>query len=76
MSRTELLEKTVSKLSQLPEQELNEVSDFAEFLLAKIQKIILSDEVTKLNLSSNAYKFLEDDKNIYNVSDLKEKYGK
>ena len=60
MSKTELIEKTLASLNQLPENELMEIHDFASFLLLKIQQRIISDEVTQLNVNSSSYKFLEE----------------
>ncbi len=76
MSKTELIEKTLTNLNQLPEDELKEIHDFAEFLLSKIHHKILSEEVTQVNASSASYKFLEEDTDLYTVNDLKVKYGK
>jgi hypothetical protein len=76
MSRLELIETTLQSIQKLPENELLEIHDFAEFLLSRIEKKRLSDDVSKINVSSASYKFLEDDSDIYTVSDLKEKYGK
>ena len=76
MSKTELIEKTLVSLYQLPEHELTEIHDFAAFLLSKINQRILTEEVTQVNLNSKSYKFLADDKDIYTVYDLKIKYGK
>ena len=76
MSRLELIETTLQSIQKLPENELLEIHDFAEFLLSRIEKKRLSDDVSKINVSSSSFKFLEDDSDIYTVSDLKEKYGK
>ena len=76
MSKIELIEKTVASLQQLPENELKEIHDFAEFLLSKIHGKLLSEEVTKLNTTSTSYKFLDEDTDLYTVNDLKVKYGK
>lgn len=76
MSKTELIEKTLACLSQLPENELKEIHDFAEFLLSKINQRLLTQDVSQLNMNSKSYKFLADDKDIYTVNDLKVKYGK
>ncbi len=76
MSKTELIEKTLASLSQLPENELKEIHDFAEFLLSKINQRLLTQDVSQLNMNSKSYKFLADDKDIYTVNDLKVKYGK
>ena len=76
MSKLELIEKTIDSLKQLPENELKEIHDFAEFLLSRIHGQLLTEEVTKLNTSSASYKFLEEDTDLYTVNDLKVKYGK
>ena len=76
MSKTELIEKTLQSLNQLPENELMEINDFAAFLLSKINQRVLTEEVTQMNMQSKSYKFLADDKDIYTVNDLKVKYGK
>ena len=76
MSRLELIETTLQSIQKLPEHELLEIHDFAEFLLSRIEKKNLSNEITRFNVSSGSYKFLEQDSDIYTVNDLKEKYGK
>jgi hypothetical protein len=76
MSRLELIETTLQSIQKLPENELLEIHDFAEFLLSRLEKKKLSDDVTTINISSGSYKFLEEDSDIYTVNDLKEKYGK
>jgi hypothetical protein len=76
MSRLELIETTLQSIQKLPENELLEIHDFAEFLLSRLEKKNLSNDVSKINISSSSYKFLEEDDDIYTVNDLKEKYGK
>jgi hypothetical protein len=76
MSKVELIEKTIRNMQALPEQDLAAVHDFAAFLLSRIEKNILTEEITQANLSSTSYQFLEEDKDLYTVNDLKEKYGK
>jgi len=49
----------IDNISRLPEQQLKEINDFAEFLLSRIHQEILSEEVSNTNLASNSYKFLE-----------------
>ena len=40
MSKTEIIERTVIALRQLPEQKGEEVADFADFILSKIQELV------------------------------------
>lgn len=74
MTREKLIEKTIDRLSKLPDQKLKEVSDFAEFLLNKIEERNLTEGIQKLATESNSFKFLEDEEDLYSTSDLKETY--
>ena len=74
MTKTALMQKTIEKISLLPEKQIIEINQFAEFLLAQLQNKILTKEVSHTNLNSNSFKFLEQEEDIYTVNDLKEKY--
>ncbi len=74
MTREKLIEKTIDRLSKLPDQKLKEVSDFTEFLLSKIEDRYLTEGIQKLAANSKSFKFLDDEDDIYSVSDLKEPY--
>jgi hypothetical protein len=76
MSKTVLIKKTIDNISLLPEQQIQEINDFAEFLLSRIQQEVLSKEVSDANITSNSYKFLEEEPDLYTVNDLKVQYGK
>lgn len=74
MSREELLQLTIDKLQRLPENKLLEVSDFAEFLLSRIDEHVMSEAVKRLASQSKSYDFLNDEDIHYSVNDLKERY--
>ncbi|WKZ61141.1 MAG: hypothetical protein QY309_06565 [Cyclobacteriaceae bacterium] len=74
MTRETLIKKTIDNLAKLPDQKLKEVSDFAEFLLNRIENQLTTEGIQKLVTDSKAFKFLEEDEDIYTVNDLKEKY--
>ena len=74
MTRQVLIQKTIDNISKLPDQKLKEVSDFAEFLLSKLEDNLLTAGIQKLNTESKSFQFLEDEEDLYNESDLKEKY--
>jgi hypothetical protein len=74
MTRELLIKKTIENLNKLPDQKLKEVSDFAEFLLNRIENQILTEGIQKITADSKAFNFLEDEENIYTVEDLKERY--
>lgn len=74
MTRGKLIEKTIERLSRLPDQKLKEVSDFAEFLLNKMEDRNLTEGIQKLAADSKSFKFLEDEEDLYSSTDLKEIY--
>lgn len=74
MTRETLIKKTVDNLAKLPDQKLKEVSDFAEFLLNKIEKQLMTQGIQKLVSDSKSFKFLEDEEDLYSIDDLKERY--
>ncbi len=74
MTREVLIQRTIDNLSKLPTQKLKEVSDFAEFLLSKLEDRLLTEGIQKLTNSSKSFQFLEDEEDLYSEADLKEKY--
>ncbi|WP_114781426.1 DUF2281 domain-containing protein [Botryobacter ruber] len=74
MTREILIQKTIDRLSRLPDQKLKEVSDFAEFLLNKLEDRNLVEGIKQVAADSTSFKFLEDEEDLYSASDLKERY--
>ena len=74
MNRQVLIDKTVNKIRQLPDTKIQEINDFAEFLLSKIDDRIMSENIQKLTSDSKAFDFLKDEEDLYDVNDLKERY--
>lgn len=74
MTREILIQKTIDHLAKLPDQKLQGVSDFAEYLLSRIDDKVVTEGIQKLTSDSNAYKFLEEEEDLYSVKDLKERY--
>ncbi|WOK04264.1 hypothetical protein [Imperialibacter roseus] len=74
MTREVLIKRTMENLNKLPDQKLREVSDFAEFLLNRIDEAVITEGIQKLASDSVAFKFLEEEEELYSVDDLKEKY--
>ena len=74
MSREELIQYTVEHIQKLPEEKIKEISDFAEFLLSKIEDKVLVEGIQKLSARSKSYNFLEQEEELYTVNDLKERY--
>ena len=74
MSREELIKSTIENLNQLSDTRIQEVADYVRFLSSRIDDKIISDGINTLTSTSNAYAFLHDEEELYQVSDLKEVY--
>ncbi len=75
MSREAIINRTVNLLDQLPEDKLRQAVDFIQYLLWKYEQETLTKGVSKLNLESESFRFLEEEEDLYTVEDLKERYG-
>lgn len=74
MSREELIKTTIENLKQLSDTKIQEVSDYVSFLSSKIDDKIISEGIKKITSNSKAYDFLQDEDELYKVSDIIEKY--
>ncbi|MEB2786579.1 hypothetical protein [Algoriphagus persicinus] len=74
MSKHELISKTVNILEQLPVEKIQEINEFADFILKKLDDKILQDGTNQLVKQGKPYDFLENEEEIYTVEDLKERY--
>lgn len=74
MGKQKIIEDTVSKMKQLPDDKLEEVNDFVSFLLSKIDDSLIQVSLQNLYSESKALSFLDDEEDLYTVNDLKERY--
>ena len=74
MNRKLLIKDTIEKIEQLPDLKIQEINDFAEFLLGKIEDKILLEGIQELTSDSKAFEYLKNDEDLYSLSDIKEKY--
>jgi hypothetical protein len=74
MTKESLIEKTLKALSKLPQEKVNEIADFADYISKKYEEEILKKGIQKLVGDSKTYTYLESEENIYTVNDLKEQY--
>lgn len=74
MDKQILIKKTNSNIQRLPASKVQEVNDFVEFLLNKIDDQIITEGIQQIASKSKAYEFLNDEPDLYSVNDLKVKY--
>lgn len=75
MKKDELVNKTLKNIKKLPKNKVEEVNNFIEFLLSRIDNQLINDEIQNLVMKSDTYVFLKDEPEIYSVNDIKEKYN-
>jgi hypothetical protein len=74
MNRSILIKETIHKIHLLPDIKIQEINDFAEFLLSRIDDKILLEGIQKLASDSKSFEYLKNEEDLYSVNDLKEKY--
>ena len=74
MNRSILIKETIEKIHQLPDIKIQEINEFAEFLLSRIDNKILIEGMQKLASDSKSFEYLKNEEELYLVNDLKEKY--
>jgi hypothetical protein len=74
MTKEALIQKTVKRLSTLPNEKIHEVLDFADFIAKKYEEDVIQKGITALATHSKTYEFLYDEEDMYTVNDLKSIY--
>lgn len=71
MTMKAIIERTVQVLNQLPHEKAIEVSDFAEFIIKKHEEELLTNSLQKMVSESKTFAFLDEEADLYSLSDLK-----
>lgn len=74
MSRGQVIKKTLEAINQLPDDKVNEVADFASFILKKHEEQTLQAGIHVLVETSTSFAFLQEEDDLYTLDDLKERY--
>lgn len=74
MNRQTLIDETIDNLKRLSDRQIQEVNDFTEYLLGKIEDKITLDGIQKMSSESKTFDFLNEEEELYTVQDMKEKY--
>jgi hypothetical protein len=75
MTKKAIIERTLRAIEKLPIEKAEEISDFADFMMKRFEEGLLTDDIHSLNSAGKAFDFLEEEEDIYKVSDLKEVYN-
>ncbi|MCP9754431.1 DUF2281 domain-containing protein [Lacihabitans sp. CCS-44] len=71
MTKKAIIDKTLEVIHKLPEDKINEVSDFADFLFKKYEDKLILDNISAIVGKSESFNFLNEDENLYSSKDLK-----
>jgi hypothetical protein len=74
MSKDKMIKDAVKVISKLPLDKVQEIADFADFLLKKYEDESIRQGIEKLTEESDSFSFLKEDEELYTIKDLKEKY--
>ena len=72
MDRSILIKETIAKIHQLPDVKIQEINDFAEFLLSKTDDKILPKGIQKITSDSKSHDYFKNEEDLYSVKDLKD----
>ena len=74
MTKAQLINQTLEKLSELPGGKVQEAYDFVDFLLKRSEEDVIQQGATNLMRQSQTFQFLEEEEDLYSSDDLKERY--
>ncbi|MFO7846282.1 MAG: hypothetical protein R6V27_06965 [Balneolaceae bacterium] len=74
MTKKKLIHRTVETLEKLPKEKVHEIADYADFVFKKYEEQVIQKGLQSLVSDSNSFAFLHDEEDLYDESDLKEKY--
>ena len=75
MTKQLIIERTLKVMNQLPDDKAEEISDFADFVFKRYEEQELSKGLQSIVSESTAFNFLNEEQEIYSISDLKEVFN-
>ena len=74
MTKEQLINKALQTLSQLPQDKIREINDYADYILKKYEEEVILKGSEQLMSNSKTLNFLEEEEELYSTDDLKEKF--
>lgn len=74
MTKEQLINRTLQTLSQLPQNKIREINDFADYVLKKYEEETIQKGAEQLMSDSKTFNFLKEEEDLYTTDDLKEKF--
>lgn len=74
MTKEVLIKQTIATLKKLPQDQVSEVNQYADYIFKKYEEKILQSGIENLVLESSSYEFLKQEEDLYTEEDLKTKF--
>jgi hypothetical protein len=75
MTKQAIIEKTLKALNQPPDEKAREVFDFADFIVKRHEEALLNKGIQLLTADTSSFSFLNEEEEIYSLSNLKKIYN-
>jgi len=75
MTKEAIINETVQIINKLPKDKVEEIFDFAGFVLKKYEERLLTEGIRYLVSEADAFSFLHEEEDLYTLDDLKEKFN-
>jgi len=74
MTKKQLINRTLETLSQLPQDKIRQINDFADYIFKKYEEENIQKGAEQVMSNSKTFDFLKDEEDLYSSNDLKEKF--
>ena len=74
MTRQAIIDHTIQVINLLPQEKATEISNFADFISMKYEEQRMNENIQKIVSDSKTFNFLNEEEDLYSLTDLKEKY--
>jgi hypothetical protein len=75
MTKQTIIERTIHAINQLPLNKAEEIVDFVDFIIKRYEEQLLTQGIQQLASEDQTFDFLNQEEDLYTVSDLKEVYN-
>ena len=75
MTRKALITRAFQMIEQLPDEQIQEIADFINFVNQRYEENQLSNDILVLTEQSQSFNFLNHEADLYTESDLIEVFG-
>lgn len=75
MTKQTIIERTIHAINQLPLNKAEEIADFVAFIIKRYEEQLLTQDIQQLASEGQTFDFLNQEEDLYSVSDLKEVYN-